>query len=91
MSETILEEAERIVNGARRDHYGHPSENHGCTAELWGAYLTRKTGHRISVDAEDVCVLNILQKMSRHAHARTRDNWVDTVGYARNAEMIGEV
>ena len=81
--ETILEEAQRIIHGARNEDYGHPLDNHGLTAALWGAYLGR------TVTPEDVCFLNILQKVSRVAFGRlTRDTLVDVAGYSANVEMI---
>lgn len=84
--ETILEEARRIVDGDRRQDYGHPSENHGMTAALWTAYLG------VDVTARDVCLLNILQKVSREGSgAPKRDNLVDIAGFARNAEIVSQV
>lgn len=89
-TETILQEAARIVHGARRDFYGHPIDNHGCTAELWAAWLNRRFGHRLPLEAEDVCHLLILQKESREAHQKKRDNIVDICGYAANVELCQE-
>lgn len=80
--ETVFEEAERIVNGARKWNYGTARDNHSRTAELWGAYLG------VEISAREVCWLNILQKASRDAHAPIRDNVVDTAGYARNIELL---
>lgn len=89
--ETILEEAQRVVDGERNDHYGHPRDNHGCTAALIGAYLSRKLGRPVAIDAQDVCMINVLQKVSRLAHTpEHRDSLVDIAGYARNAEMLHE-
>jgi nucleoside 2-deoxyribosyltransferase len=82
-SETVFEEAERIVNGARRWNYGTPLLNHSRTAAMWSAYLG------IPVNARDVCILNILQKCSRDRNAPIRDNEVDIAGYARNMELVG--
>jgi hypothetical protein len=65
--------------------YGDPLENHGTTAALWSAYL------RVPITAEDVCVLNILQKISRiREQPRHEDSWLDVIGYAINVELIGE-
>lgn len=79
---TILEEAQRIVHGARRDHYGHPLDNHGRTAGFWTVYLGRE------ITPEDVCFMNILQKISRNMNLATPDNLVDIAGYAANVEMV---
>lgn len=90
---TVLDQAAQLVDGDRQDAYGHPSVNHACTAALWEAYLTRRGDSERpwqGIDAYDVCLLNILQKVSRLAHSRTRDGLVDIAGFARNAEMVGE-
>lgn len=79
---TILDLADEATRGDRQRDYGHPSDNHGRTAMLWTHYLG------IPVTADDVCMLNILQKVSRARHKLTRDTLVDVAGYARNAEMI---
>lgn len=86
----ILEEANNIIHGERNKDYGHPLDNHSTTAQMWSAYINRKFGTNISLDAEDVCWLNILQKASRDANLRKRDNWVDAAGYAGNIEMAQE-
>ena len=87
--ESILAEAAAITDGARRDFYGHPRDNHGCTATMWTAYMHRrgllKQGEAIT--AQDVCQCMILQKISRQAHQPKRDNLVDIAGYAQNADQ----
>lgn len=79
---SILAEAGDAVHGDRRKDYGSPLENHDRTAKLWSSYLG------VTVTAEDVCMLNILQKISRARHAMKRDNLVDIAGYAANVELI---
>ena len=78
---SILAEAEAIVHGDRQADYGTPLENHSRTAALWSAYL----GHPVT--ARQVCMLNILQKISRDVHHSKRDNLVDIAGYAENANL----
>lgn len=86
--ETVLDEAARIVDGDRNAAYGDPAGNHGTTAALWTAYLRRRGVLTGDLDARDVCWLNVLQKASRDAHDRRRDNLVDVAGYMRNAEIV---
>ena len=86
----ILEAANSIIHGERNLAYGHPLDNHGCTALMWSSYLFRRFGLPINLSAEDVCWLNILQKVSREANAEGRDNMIDVAGYAGNVEMIQE-
>lgn len=78
---SILQDAETVTSGDRREQYGHPFDNHNRTAQLWSAYLGRP------LTARDVCMMNILQKVSRDAHAAVRDNLVDIAGYAANADL----
>lgn len=81
MNPSILSEAEAIVGGARRADYGTPLANHSRTAALWSVYLG------ITVTPRQVCMMNVLQKVSRDANAPKRDNLVDIAGYAENANL----
>lgn len=96
LDKTILDEAAEVTTSDRQRFYGHPADNHGCTADLWDAYLERRKsyceerGETFMIDATDVCWMNILQKASRDANRRKRDNALDAAGYARNIEQIAE-
>ena len=81
---SVLEEAQEIIHGPRRDDYGHPLDNHGLTAAFWESHLGEK------VTAEDVCFMNIMQKISRARTTGkiTRDTLIAICGYALNLEMI---
>lgn len=89
MDVNVLEEADRITSGARQADYGHPRVNHARTALLWSAWLYAR-GFDVSLTPEDVCWLNVLQKMSRQINAPKRDNLVDVCGYVRNVERLSE-
>jgi hypothetical protein len=80
----ILEIAKKVTRSDRRHHYGHPLENHTRTAEFWSVYLGTK------VTAEQVCMMNILQKVSRSMNKITEDTLIDIAGYAKNIQMIEE-
>lgn len=87
----ILDDAAAATQGARRENYGHPADNHGCTAAMWTAWLRRRYGITVDLDAIDVCQMNILQKSSRLAHNPAhRDSIVDQAGYAQNHEVTLE-
>jgi len=90
---TILDKAADVTKNARQSAYGHPLDNHGCTADMWTGYVAKRFGADFQFTALDVCYMMILVKVSRLAHDPTHeDNWVDIAGYARNAEMIyGEI
>lgn len=78
----ILTKATALVQGDRQDDYGHPLDNHHRTAELWSFWLGSK------VTPEDVCIMNILQKVARFKHLITEDGLVDIAGYAANIGMM---
>lgn len=90
MSENILKEALRIVDGDRGKFYGHPLDNHGNTAEFWAGYIERRFGVKVELNARDVCNMMVLLKISRDANRPKEDNLVDICGYARNAQMVEE-
>jgi hypothetical protein len=81
---SILDEAQAIVHGPRRTDYGHPFDNHSRTAAFWSDYLG------IPITPEQVCMMNILQKVSRSMTSITRDTLVDIAGFAANVELIEE-
>lgn len=85
---SILEDAAAAVHGPRNADYGHPLDNHSATAAMVAAYLSRRYGVALPLDAQDVCAFNILQKVSRLANTPGhRDSLVDIAGYAANIEM----
>jgi len=83
LEETVLQEASRLVYGTKQDDYGHPLDNHCRTARYWTVLFDR------IVTAEEVCLANIVQKISRGQTVDlSRDTLVDIAGYAGNIEMI---
>tara|TARA_R110002020_G_scaffold121916_3_gene277015 strand:+ start:12768 stop:13103 length:336 start_codon:yes stop_codon:yes gene_type:complete len=83
--DTILDTAKRVTAHDRGLDYGHPSINHKRTANFWSTYLGR------DITPQDVCMMNILQKVSRGMNTLTEDTLVDIAGYARNIEMLSEI
>jgi hypothetical protein len=85
----LLDEAKRIVTGARRAAYGKPEDNFARIARLWNAHRENcgKTG---DVTPADVAMLMILMKVARLAESPAhRDSTVDIVGYAAcYAELV---
>lgn len=72
----------------RGSDYGTPAENHQLTADLWGAWLSRRMKTTIKMSAEDVCLLNVIQKLSRLASKTKDDSLLDLAGYAENVAML---
>lgn len=86
MTETVTQEAERIVYGDREQTYGHPSKNFAATAVMWEAYLQAKYeiggDYKIPcIEPDDVAMMMVLLKIARQAHQYKRDNIVDGIGY----------
>lgn len=86
MSESILEEAQRLIHGQRNKDYGHPRDNITHTANIWSAYLG------IEITALDVC--HMMQQLKQSRMKTTgeyhRDSVVDIAGYAGVAERVYE-
>lgn len=80
--ENILEEANRIVSGDRRDAYGDAYTACRRVAWMWEAILNAK------VRPEDVALMMVCFKVVREAGKHSRDNVVDIAGYARVLEMV---
>ena len=72
----------------RGGDYAHPSINHALTAEFFSGWLNRRHKIALKLTAEDVCMLNILQKCSRLAHKTKDDSVQDLAGYSENIMML---
>lgn len=83
-SESILQEAERIINGQRAADYGDARVSFERTAAMWSAYLGAELG------ALDVANLMILLKVSRTKGGFHRDSYVDIGGYAGLTDQLKE-
>ena len=81
MSETILEEAQRLVGGDRQTSYGHPLDNMTRVAQMWTAILG------VDVTPQQVGLCMMALKISRQCNAGKRDNLVDIAGYAAVVQM----
>ena len=85
MTESILEEAQRLIHGPRNKNYGHPRDNFRDIAALWSGYLGKE------VSDIDVANLMILMKVARvKGTGYHRDSFTDIAGYAGCVERIYE-
>lgn len=86
MSETILEEAQRIVYGDREQTYGRPNVDFERTGRMWGAILSdwaMTTRGKGAVPTHLVAACMAALKLSRIVQTPTnRDSWTDLAGYA---------
>lgn len=79
---SILEEAEKIVNGQRQQDYGDMRLSFERIAGLWSYYLGTY------INPEDVAKMMILLKVSRARHNNHMDSYVDIVGYVLCIEKL---
>lgn len=80
---TILEQAQAIVQGQRRDDYGDARECFNRIAKMWSGYLG------IEVTAFDVANLMITLKLCRaHGKGFQVESYTDVAGYAYCAEIV---
>lgn len=82
--ETILQEAIRLVGGARQSAYGHPFDDYTRTVQAFNAL----TGLNITVSQGVVFMICV--KLSRESHHPKRDNRVDGAGYFQCLDMVRE-
>ncbi len=85
-SETILEEAQRIVYGDRQANYGHPMDDYTRTAAMVSGMLAHKLKEPLS--AEDMALVMCQVKISRQVNKPKRDSMVDLAGYAACVQRI---
>ena len=79
----ICAKAAELVGGERERTHGPKLRNHGNTATLIEALWQIRSDPNAPVSPQDVCVINILQKISRiYSGAYNPDDWVDIAGWA---------
>jgi hypothetical protein len=86
----LLDQAKKIVTGARRQAYGTPEDNFACIAALWTTYVQRRFRRNdpnsldpVVFTAEDVAYMMVLMKVARLAETPTHaDSLRDIAGYA---------
>lgn len=99
MSESALEQAQRLVSSDRNSVYGDPKDNFDTTARLWDAYLDRRRASHIERNPTpfeilpiDVAVMMILVKVARLANTPDHpDSIVDIVGYGLTADTVKDL
>ena len=90
MSETVLEEAQRLVTGDRGEAYGNPYDDFSRTSAIWTALLADKLRPGEEITAQDAIRCMCAVKLSRDVNAPKRDNRVDLAGYAMCLQMADD-
>ena len=82
--QSILSEAEEIVNGSRHSDYGDTRESFSRVATI----ASVMTGKELSPD--DCCAVMMAVKLVRESFNHKRDNLVDLCGYAELMNQLKE-
>lgn len=77
--ETVLEEAQRLIFGDRRQDYGHPLDDYTRTAGMVNAAFADLLKRPFT--AEEIMMIMIMVKISRYRVVPKRDSLVDGAGY----------
>jgi hypothetical protein len=89
VKQNLLDEAGKIVNGARRKDYGTPEENFARIAKFWQAYMENTGRAEAKITAADVSPLMRLMKEARLCETPShRDSFVDIIGYTLTGAEI---
>jgi hypothetical protein len=80
----ILQEADKIINGERRQAYGPVKESFDKVAKLWSVAVGK------DITAPQVALMMILFKVARELNAHKSDNLTDIAGYAQLEENLYE-
>lgn len=78
----ILKEANRVINGERRQAYGPVKESFERVAKLWSVAVGKE------VTPQQVAIMMILFKVARELNAHKPDNLTDIAGYAQLLENL---
>ena len=79
---SILEEADKLINGDRKEDYGDVRESFERIAKLWSVVL----GIEVTSKQVNLCMMQL--KMSREIGKHKRDNLVDICGYAALVDKL---
>lgn len=81
---SVLDDAKKVINGARQDTYGNPEDSFSLIGKYWTTYLSKKFKINfgdVVIDPHDVALMMTLFKIAREQHQGKRDNLVDAAGY----------
>jgi hypothetical protein len=82
---SILDVANRLVNGDRNKAYGPPQEDFSRQARMWEVVFSLPPG---SIKPEQVGLAMVCVKVCRELHRHKRDNLIDGVGYFLTVDKI---
>lgn len=80
----ILRDTANIIEGARNQDYGDPTDDFGTTAAFWETYISRVILRRgeLKLMPHDVAAMMMLLKIARLTWTPgVNDHWMDAIGY----------
>lgn len=87
MTESITQEAHRLVHGPRQDMYNHPFFDFTRSGRMWGAIIGElKPGEDVSPEKVGLCMVAV--KISREVNRPARDNRTDGAGYWDCVDLV---
>lgn len=88
----LVDEAAKVVTGARRSAYGIPEDNFGRIAKFWQAYFENTGRGAVQITAQDVSPLMRLMKEARLCESPNHlDSFVDIIGYTMTGAEVNGV
>lgn len=87
--ERLFTEAQKIINGERRDQYGDSEDSFNLLGDLWQKYLWYRHKVVCPINKKDAAFMMVLLKVARELHKHKRDNLVDMVGYLGLLDDMG--
>jgi len=76
ISQTLLDEAKKLIGGDRQTDYGDKLTNHENIANFWSIFLKTK------VTPHDVAICMALVKVARLMNQHKKDSYIDMAAYA---------
>ena len=76
ISQDVLKQAAKIIQGERQEDYGSAEDSFALIAEYWCTYLNDKPGNACThISGHDVAMMMILLKVARTKGKKKQDNY----------------